>query len=98
MDKRSTGAAKQLCLPLEEFLHREAARRAPDREPRQIGSIVAECVKQERDNLVDFLPRTILDRRPNTGEMIAVVYVFERMSSETEHQETRSGSDTWIDF
>lgn len=44
-----------------------------------------------------FLPNTMLDRRPNTSGMVAVVYVFERMASEPEHQ-TDSGSETWIEF
>ncbi|GGA64698.1 hypothetical protein GCM10011499_38950 [Pelagibacterium lentulum] len=46
MTKSSNTDANQLCLPLEEFLNREAARRAPNREPRKIGEIVAEIVEK----------------------------------------------------
>lgn len=45
MRDRSTQPGQQLeLLPLEKFLAGEAASRAPGREPRQIGSIVADIV------------------------------------------------------
>ncbi len=56
----------------------------------------AGAIKHRGEPVVNcnVLPRTILDRRSNTGDLVAVVCVFERMPSEDHH----ASSETWIDF
>lgn len=43
--KRSTDACRQLMLPLDEFLAGEAARRAPNRDARQLGECIPSAIR-----------------------------------------------------
>ncbi|WMT90115.1 hypothetical protein [Pelagibacterium sp. H642] len=86
MTKRSTNACQQLMLPLEEFLAGEAARRAPNREPRQVGECLPTSVR-------DVIERVGQGRREAGGGRVDAPGQFRGGEEETPRKENGKSAE-----